>query len=494
MARDGAGLNFAGELLSRCSPSSTITDATSGRVFGVDEPLGRAVARAAVELRDRGLSAGQRFVLVCDVSAAANLYYLGAIYAGLVVTPVDQVQAARSLNDIVESADADVVLSTTSRFRPTEPLPRGRIEVLADPTSSEPLAEAHHVTGDTVAALMPTSGTTGAPRLVMTSHDNLLANTSAIVESQRLTEADRAMLILPTAYCFGASVLQSHLWAGGSVVVDGRFMFPDKVLRAIAEHGCTTFAGVPTTYKILLGRSNLRSIPLPGLARLLQAGGPLPVAEIEEVVDAVGERDFYVMYGQTEATSRITTLDPAHRKRKLGSVGRPLNHVEVEIRDDNGALPRGERGEVCVRGRSVAAGYFRDKAGTDAVFGDGWLHTRDYGRMDAEGFIWIESRAQEFLKIAGRRVSLREAEETAAAFQGVREVVACGTEHAETGDALALFFVPCEGAEAEEVATTIARGLPKYWNCQIVAPIEAVPLNARGKVDRAALAERLAES
>jgi acyl-CoA synthetase (AMP-forming)/AMP-acid ligase II len=494
MARDGTRINFVGELLSRFSPTSTITDATSGQTFGIDEPLGRAIARAAADLLDRGLSDGQRFVLVCDVSAAANLYYLGAIYAGLVVIPVDPVQAVHSLNDIVESADADVVLSTTSRFRPAKPLPRGRFDLLTDPASSEPLAEAHQVTGDSVAALMPTSGTTGAPRLVMTSHGNLLANTSAIVESQRLTEADRAMLILPTAYCYGASVLQSHLWAGGSVVVDSRFMFPDKVLRAITEHGCTTFAGVPTTYKILLGRSNLRSIPLPGLVRFLQAGGPLPVAEIEAVIEAVGERDFYVMYGQTEATARITTLDPAQRRRKLGSVGHPVNHVEVEIRDDNGALPRGEPGEICVRGRSVAAGYFRDEASTDAVFADGWLHTRDYGRMDAEGFIWVESRAQEFLKIAGRRVSLREAEETAAAVEGVREVVACRAEHAETGDALALFFVPCENAEAEVVAATIARGLPKYWNCQVVVPIEAVPLNARGKVDRAALTERLAES
>ena len=128
---------------------------------------------------------------------------------------------------------------------------------------------------------MPTSGSTGVPRLVKVTHGNLIANTEAIIRSQSLGTDESAMLILPLSYCFGASVVHTHLYQGGGIVFDSRFMFPDKVLRAINNCACTTFAGVPTVYKILLGRSSIRSIPLPGLRRFLQAGGALDTQSIQ---------------------------------------------------------------------------------------------------------------------------------------------------------------------------------------------------------------------
>lgn len=130
-----------------------------------------------------------------------------------------------------------------------------------------------------LAVLMATSGSTGALRFVMVSHGNLIANTEAIIRSQRLASDERAMLILPVSYVFGASVMHTHLYHGGGVVFDRRFMFPDKVLQAIAQFNCTTFAGVPTVYNVLLRRSNIRRISMPSLRRFLQAGGPWPATE-----------------------------------------------------------------------------------------------------------------------------------------------------------------------------------------------------------------------
>ena len=132
----------------------------------------------------------------------------------------------------------------------------------------------------------------------------------AIIRSQRLGSDERALLILPVSYCFGASVLHTHLYRGGAVVFDSRFMFADKVLRAIAYHSCTSFAGVPTAYQILLRRSNIRAIPLPSLRRFLQAGGALAVASIQQMRTIVPHAEFFVMYGQTEATARISCLPP----------------------------------------------------------------------------------------------------------------------------------------------------------------------------------------
>src|SRR5208337_4015505 len=126
-----------------------------------------------------------------------------------------------------------------------------------------------------LAALMATSGSTGVPRFVRVTHGNLIANTEAIIRSQHLGNDERAMQILPVNYCFGASVLHTHLYQGGGVVFDRRFMFPDKVLQSMAQLDCTTFAGVPTAYNVLLRRSNLRQMALPRLRRFLQAGGSL---------------------------------------------------------------------------------------------------------------------------------------------------------------------------------------------------------------------------
>ena len=192
---------------------------------------------------------------------------------------------------------------------------------------------------------MATSGSTGVPRFVMVSHGNLIANTEAIIRSQQLAGDDRAMLILPLNYCFGTSVLHTHLYAGGGVVLDRRFMFPDKVLRAVAEHGCTTFAGVPTVYNVLLRRSNFRAIAMPSLRRFLQAGGRLAPEKVSEMRAASPGTKFYVMYGQTEATARISCLEPERWEEKPGSVGRPLDNLTVRIADEHGNpfAPRANR-------------------------------------------------------------------------------------------------------------------------------------------------------
>src|SRR5208337_5366385 len=183
---------------------------------------------------------------------------------------------------------------------------------------------------------MATSASTGIPRFVMISHGNLIANTEAIIRSQQLTHDERAMLILPVSYCFGASVLHTHLYQGGGVVFDRRFMFPDKVLRSMAQLGCTTFAGVPTVYNVLLRRSNLRRTDLPRLRRFLQAGGSLAPQRIKEMREAVPSANFYVMYGQTEATARISCMEPERWDEKAGSVGRPLDNLTVRIVDEQG--------------------------------------------------------------------------------------------------------------------------------------------------------------
>jgi acyl-CoA synthetase (AMP-forming)/AMP-acid ligase II len=294
------------------------------------------------------------------------------------------------------------------------------------------------------------------------------------------------MLIMPVSYCFGASVLHSHLYQGGGVVFDSRFMFPDKVLHAVNAYSCTTFAGVPTVYNILLRRSNLRSIRLPGMRRFLQAGGALAPENIREMQNIVPTTEFFAMYGQTEGTSRISTLPPHHLGDKLGSVGLPMDNLVVRIVDDEGReIASGQTGEIQVRGPSVCLGYFDEPEGTERKFANGWLKTGDLAARDDEGYLCIKGRISEFVKIRGRRISFGEVETRVAAVPGVYECAAAAAHHPEAGEALALFIVANDRANV--VVERVRRALPHQWTCNSVTVVPELPKTENGKIARSRL-------
>ena len=477
--------NFAGRLIRRLGTNSHLIDAAAGQTLSGKEVPGLVVGFAAGFL-SAGLQVGDRVLISCGLSPASTLAYLGAMYAGLVPVLVDERALATSGESILARARAKAIWICKG-VHCNWAIKNGvtRIEGIFDARPAHSLPPAPCKEED-LAVLMPTSGSTGAPRLVMVSHGNLRANTEAIVRSQRLGPDDQAMLIMPVSYCFGASVMHSHLYQGGGVVFESRFMFPDKVLRAINTFGCTTFAGVPTVYNILLRRSNLRSIQLPTLRRFLQAGGALAPESVREMRSIVPTAEFFVMYGQTEATARISYVPPDRLGEKLGSVGLPMDNLMIRIVDDEGReLPAGQTGEIQVRGPSVCFGYFDDPEGTEEKFGDGWLNTGDFACRDDDGYLWVKGRTSEFIKIRGVRVSFGEVERRVAAVPGVYECAVTGTRHPEAGEALELFIVADDGASI--VAERVRRALPHQWTCLSVTVVPELPKTENGKLARSQL-------
>jgi acyl-CoA synthetase (AMP-forming)/AMP-acid ligase II len=472
-------------LFSRLGDGSDLIDAATGEVIPAKDVAAR-IRGFAIGFTSAGLRPGDRVLISCNLNPATNLAYLGAMYAGLTVVPVNERGLSMSGEAIFRTTMARAVW--TDRGSECEWATRnGFLHIKGSfdvKNASSVMPAPRHE--DDLAALMPTSGSTGLPRLVKVSHGNLIANTEAIIRSQRLRPDERAMLILPLSYCFGASVMHTHLYRGGGVVYDSRFMFPDKVLHAIDRYQCTTFAGVPTVYNILLRRSNLRSIPLPSLRRFLQAGGPLAPQRIQQIHEMFPHIEFFVMYGQTEATSRISCLPPGQLSDKLGSVGLPLDNVVVRIVDENGRdLPSDQIGEVWASGKSICSGYVGDPEETARKFRDGWLATGDMASRDQDGFLRITGRKSEFIKMRGIRVSFAEIETRVAALPGVCECAATGVEHAEAGEAVALYVVAEQGAH--DVVASIRRSLPPEWVCDSVYLVAELPKNSHGKLVRSRL-------
>ena len=469
----------------RLGPASCLIDAATGRMISAQD-LPRLIAANAASLISAGLAKGDRVLIGCSLSPASTLAYLGAIYAGLVAVPVEDRTLSSSLPTLLDTTGAKAVWTEGGlKKKGTD----GRYVVylqgdLAEEAQPMPWPVACEESD--LAALMATSGSTCTPRFVMVTHGNLTANTEAIIRSQHLADDERAMLILPVSYCFGASVMHTHLYQGGSVVFDRRFMFPDKVLQSIAQFACTTFAGVPTAYNVLLRRSNIRQIAVPALRRFLQAGGSLARERISEMRTLFPTTKFYVMYGQTEATARISCMEPERWEEKPGSVGRPLDNLTVRIADAEGNdLPAGQVGELLVKGPSICSGYLNDPEETDRHFCDGWLRTRDLARQDQEGYLWIEGREGAFLKMRGMRVSLAEVAARVTAMPGVYECAARAVDHPEAGEALVLFIVPDHGTTI--VMEEVRRHLPAHWALDSIRVVAELPKTSSGKISASAL-------
>lgn len=474
-----ANCNFAGRISERLGPASQLIDAATGRSISAPD-LRHGIAANGAALLAAGLERGDRILIGCALSVSSALVYLGSIYAGLVAVPIEERVLVALGDELIEATGARAVWTETGLA-----IKRAGVRILQGDLAkqgAEAKAPARCAASD-LAALMATSGSTGRPRFVKVSHGNLVANTEAIVRSQQLGANERAMVILPLNYCFGASVLHSHLYQGGSVVFDRRFMFPDKVLQSMADFSCTTFAGVPTVYNVLLRRSKLREMTFPKLKRFLQAGGALGAESVNEMRALFPSVSFYVMYGQTEATARICCLDPGSWNAKRGSVGRPLDNLLVRIVDEKGnEQAPGQIGELLVHGPSVSDGYWNDQEETEQILEAGWLHTGDLARQDEEGYIWIEGRKGTFLKMRGTRVSLAEVENRVASMPGVFECGACAVHHPEAGESLMLLVVPNEGVELD--IEQIRRSLPAHWTLHSIRLVRELPKTSTGKLAR----------
>ena len=392
-----------------------------GRQIRYDE-LRASVQGWSGWLRARGFAQGDRVGLIAQNSPFFVGVYLGAIHGGFCAVPFPVDCSEKTFARIVTCTGMKLVFVSTqmdSRIRPWAE--RLGVEVVAEATEASleacECAAAEVDPGRDLAAIVYTSGSTGDVKGVMVTHQNILANTEDILGYMQLGADDRVMTLLPFYYCFGTSLLHTHLMAGGSLVLNNRFMFPEKVLDEMEQTGCTGLAGVPATYQILLRKTRFAQRKFPALRWLQQAGGKLPNPLIHELRQAVPLAKLFVMYGQTEATARLSYLPPERLDDKLGSIGRGLPHARLEVLRPDGspvAPGSGEIGQIVVSGESVTRGYWGDPEETRRYFRDGKLFTGDMARVDADGFIFIAERARDFIKAMGYRVSPKEVEEVLA--------------------------------------------------------------------------------
>jgi acyl-CoA synthetase (AMP-forming)/AMP-acid ligase II len=419
-----------------------------------------AVLGVADYLHRNGTAKGDRVILIGDNSLFWVAAYLGTLQAGAVSVPLPTGLAPEDLDSIVRVTDARIAFVQTALLdrnpgffrgmslitdRDARPVPVAASQttltrILASSPGSIPDST---VEPNDLAALMFTSGSTGRPRGVMVSHRNIIANTESIIEYLELTPRDRIMDVLPFHYCFGASLLHTHLRVGGSIVVDPRFLYPEAVLERMQATECTGFAGVPSHFQILLRNSGMAQTRFPHLRYVQQAGGCLPPRFIRQLRAALPQTEVFVMYGQTEATARLSYLPPESLNRKITSIGKGIPGVRLTVLNPSGEAVRpGETGEIVAEGENVTAGYWRAVEESAQAFREGKLYTGDLATVDEEGYIYILGRSKDMIKCGGERMGCRQLEDQLRTFSGVQDAAVTGIPDDVLGEAVQAFIVP----------------------------------------------------
>ena len=452
--------------------------------------LDRRSDELAGALQACGVRVGERVVVQVDKSADAVALYLACLRAGVVHVPINTAYTAAEVAGLVDDAHPTLFVG-----RPGSPTPEGvRAESLGtDGRGSLPdLATARSVaavprSSDDWAAMLYTSGTTGRPKGAMLSCGNLVSNARALVRAWRFEPDDVLVHVLPVFHVHGLFVaLHCALAVGAAVRLHPRFDV-DAVVADLPRS--TVLMGVPTHYHRLLAHPGLDADRCAGMRLFTSGSAPLPAHEHTAFASRTGHR-IVERYGMTE--TMILTSNPYDGERVAGTVGYPLDEIELRVADDHGAtVPAGTSGTVEVRGPNLFLGYWnRPDATAAAMRADGFFVTGDVGHLDGDGRLTVAGRASDLIISGGNNVYPKEVELVLDQVPGVDESAVIGLPDPDLGEVVVAVVV-ADGPLDEGAVLDACRGLARFKRPRRLVVVGELPRNAMGKVQKAVLRREL---
>ncbi|RNB81171.1 AMP-binding protein [Brevibacillus fluminis] len=367
---------------------------------------------------------------------------------------------------------------------------------LGDAVSDEKLLERQRsLTPDEVINMQYTSGTTGFPKGVMLTHQNLVNNAVNVAGAQNITNDDKICIPVPFFHCFGCSMGTLAAVATGAAMVPLITFDPLKVLEAVQQEKCTALYGVPTMFISELNHPRFADFDLTSLRTGIMAGSPCPIEVMKKVVDSMGIREITIAYGQTESSPVITqTRVDDSIERRVTTVGRVLANTEVKIIDPVTGDEVGPdvQGELCSRGIHTMKGYYKmPEATAKAIDAEGWLHTGDLATMDEEGYVKITGRLKDMIIRGGENIYPLEVEQFLYTHPNIFDVQVFGVPDEKYGEQVAAYVKVKEGQAItpEEVKAYCEGKIARYKIPHYVAIVTEYPMTASGKIQKYKLRE-----
>ncbi|MCE0506150.1 malonyl-CoA synthase [Roseivivax sp. GX 12232] len=473
-----------------------------GQVLSYADMAARA-ARIAGMLSAEGLEKGDRLAMQCPKSPEALALYLACLQSGVIFLPLNTAYTPDEIGYFVGDAAPKIVVTDPSAEDALRPITEAAGALLLTLDAEEqgsfaarvaeaaPVTEVTPCTQEDLACFLYTSGTTGRSKGAMLTHGNLASNAETLTRTWRFTDADVLLHALPIFHAHGLFVACNVLMnAGGSMIWLPGFS-TEAVLEALPR--ATSMMGVPTFYTRLLDAPAFDR-DRAGHMRLFTSGSAPLLAETH---DRFRERTGHAIlerYGMTE--TGMNTSNPYDGDRRAGTVGFPLEGVEIRIMGEEGTpLPAGETGMIEVRGPNVFKGYWQMPEKTaEELRENGFFITGDLGRIDAEGYVTIVGREKDLIISGGYNVYPKEVEQLLDDLPGVRESAVIGVPHADFGEGVVAVLV-AEGAgpDLDGIAEEVSGRLANYKRPKRYVLREALPRNTMGKVQKNVLREECAE-
>jgi long-chain acyl-CoA synthetase len=455
--------------------------------------LDEASARVAGLLRAKGVEPGDRVGIMLPNVAYFPVCYYGALRAGAAIVPMNPLLKDREVAFYLGDSDAKVVFAwhqfaeaahggaeqTGADCVLVEP---GEFEALLGRCDPAPDVAEREV--DDTAVILYTSGTTGKPKGAELTHHNLLRNVEVSVGLFGLDDRAVTLGALPFFHSFGQTcALNATISVGGLLTLIPRFD-GGKALEIIERDRVTVFEGVPTMYAAMLNHPRADETDTSTLQVCVSGGAAMPV----EVMRAFEEKfgcQVLEGYGLSE-TSPVASFNRRDRERKPGSIGLPVDGVEMRVIDEDGnEVPQGDVGEVAIRGHNVMKGYWRrEEATAAAIDTDGWFRTGDMAKVDADGYFFIVDRKKELVIRGGFNIYPREIEEVLYEHPAVREAAVIGIPHDELGEEVAAAVALKSGAEStsEELRDFVKQRVAAYKYPRHVWLVDELPKGPTGKI------------
>jgi long-chain acyl-CoA synthetase len=455
--------------------------------------LADSAARMASVLSDRGVGPGDRVgVMLPNVPYFPVVYY-GILRAGGVVVPMNPLLKGREVAFFLEDPGAKLLFAwhdfaeaaeqgadqAGAEFIPVQPGEFEKLVAGADP--SDDLADREE--SDT-AVILYTSGTTGKPKGAELTHANLWRNVEVSASTLAgFTEDDVVLGALPLFHSFGQTCgLNSSIYAGASLTMIPRFD-PRKALEIIDRDKVTIFQGVPTMYSAILGCDERDDYDVSSLRLCMSGGSAMPVEVMRQFEE---QFDCKVLegYGLSE-TSPVASFNHPDRERKPGSIGTPIEGVEMKVVDDDGnEVPQGEVGEIAIRGHNIMKGYWNREDATADAIKDGWFHSGDMAKVDQDGYFFIVDRKKELIIRGGYNVYPREVEEVLYEHPAVAEAAVVGVPDDDLGEEVgaAVVLAKDEDVDADELKDYVKEQVAAYKYPRRIWFSDDLPKGPTGKI------------
>ncbi len=490
------------------APDAAIT-VFEGETTSYGEMATRAAALAA-GLHERGIGRGDVVGLLSYNCPEFLETLFAANYLGAIAMPINWRLAAPEVRYILEHSEARALVcdealvaladdatkgmeATLLRACVAQPAPAGWTALADLRTDAGGLAPAL-TAADDVHRLMYTSGTTGHPKGVMLTHANLAWKNLAHIVEFGFTSAEVGLACGPLYHVGALDLTTTSLIAAGATVIVHRAFDAAAVVDEIERSRVTTVWLAPAMVNAIMALPDVEQRDLSSVRVIINGGEKMPIPLIERIQRTFPSAWFADAYGLTETVSGDTFLDRASIITKLGSVGRPCLHLELDIWDEAGSpVPAGERGEIVLRGPKVFSGYWRDPEATAKAFAGGWFHTGDIGVRDEDGYLFIVDRLKDMIVSGGENIAGSEVERVLYEHEAVLEVAVVARPDERWGEVPVAFVALRPGATttADELVEHCRARLAKYKVPKGVTFIEALPRNPSGKVLKRELRTRV---